>query len=100
MQNVEKYKYLDEDQHGRHNGRNAVDIALGRSFMFDTIHIQRANVGCTDNNAKACYDQIIQLILLLAYVKAGLPYSTGISSELDRDQLMDRQVGPVSVTWY
>ena len=29
---------------------------------------------CTDCDAKACYDQIIPLVLLLAYVKLGLPY--------------------------
>eukprot|EP00957_Ditylum_brightwellii_P012427 938955-Ditylum_brightwellii.AAC.1 len=27
-----------------------------------------------DCNAKACYDRIIPLVLLLAYFKAGLPY--------------------------
>eukprot|EP00957_Ditylum_brightwellii_P186387 14191510-Ditylum_brightwellii.AAC.1 len=31
-----------------------------------------------DNDAKACYDQIIPLILLLAYIKAGLPYATAV----------------------
>ena len=44
--------------------------------MLETFHLQRANTGFTDCDAKACYDRIIPLILLLAYYKKGLPYET------------------------
>eukprot|EP00957_Ditylum_brightwellii_P120784 9212743-Ditylum_brightwellii.AAC.1 len=30
MNNVEKINYLDDDQHGRRNGRSAIDIVLGK----------------------------------------------------------------------
>eukprot|EP00957_Ditylum_brightwellii_P125833 9592197-Ditylum_brightwellii.AAC.1 len=78
MKNGRKHGYFDEDQHSSRNGRNAVDIGSGKSFTMDMLHLKRLNMGCTDNNAKACYDWIIPLILLLAYVKAGLPYATGV----------------------
>eukprot|EP00957_Ditylum_brightwellii_P182734 13918555-Ditylum_brightwellii.AAC.1 len=45
---------------------------------MDTLHLQRTNAGCTDNDAKACYDCIIPIILLLAYIKAGLSYNAGV----------------------
>eukprot|EP00957_Ditylum_brightwellii_P127779 9745022-Ditylum_brightwellii.AAC.1 len=45
---------------------------------MDTLYLQRANARYTDNNAKAYYDCIIPLILLLAYVKAGLPYTAAV----------------------
>eukprot|EP00957_Ditylum_brightwellii_P149423 11379814-Ditylum_brightwellii.AAC.1 len=70
MQNVEKQKYLDDDQHGGKNGWNAIDIMLGNVFTFDTAHFQRVNLGCTDCNAKACYDRILPIVLLLVYFKA------------------------------
>eukprot|EP00957_Ditylum_brightwellii_P054422 4123099-Ditylum_brightwellii.AAC.1 len=75
MTNVEKRQYLDNDQHRRCNGRTAIYIVLGKTWTFDTAHVQHANLGCTDCNAKACYDQILPIVLLLMYFKAGLPYT-------------------------
>eukprot|EP00957_Ditylum_brightwellii_P054598 4136978-Ditylum_brightwellii.AAC.1 len=72
MYNTEKHKYLSEDQHGKRNGKKALDIVFGKTITFDTINLQRFNFGCTDCDAKACYDRIIPLVLLLAYFKAGL----------------------------
>eukprot|EP00957_Ditylum_brightwellii_P119345 9104727-Ditylum_brightwellii.AAC.1 len=74
MHNTKRYKILSEDQHGRHNGREALDIVLVKTIMFEKLYLQRANFGCTDCDAKACYDRIVPLIILLAYFKAGLPY--------------------------
>eukprot|EP00957_Ditylum_brightwellii_P071367 5425301-Ditylum_brightwellii.AAC.1 len=62
--------YLDDNQHGGRNGRSAIDIILGKVFTFDMAHFQRANFGCTDCNAKACYVRIVPIILLLAYFQA------------------------------
>eukprot|EP00957_Ditylum_brightwellii_P202916 15332378-Ditylum_brightwellii.AAC.1 len=75
MQNSKKHNYLSEDQHGGRNGREALDIVLGKTITFDTMHLQRANFGCTDCDTKACYDRIIPLVLMLAYFKVGLPYN-------------------------
>eukprot|EP00957_Ditylum_brightwellii_P061508 4668040-Ditylum_brightwellii.AAC.1 len=74
MNNVEKINYLNDDQQGRRNSSSAIDIVLGKVFTFDTTHFQRANFECTDCDAKACYDRIVPIILLLSYFKAGLPY--------------------------
>eukprot|EP00957_Ditylum_brightwellii_P169084 12869246-Ditylum_brightwellii.AAC.1 len=74
MHNTEKHQYLNEDQHSGRNGWEALDIVLGKTITFETLHFQRTNFGCTDCDAKACYDRIVPLVLLLAYFKAGLPY--------------------------
>eukprot|EP00957_Ditylum_brightwellii_P106153 8097987-Ditylum_brightwellii.AAC.1 len=74
MANSEKYQYMNDDQHKGRNGREALDVVLGKTFTFETLHLQCANFGCTDCNAKACYDRIIPLVLLLTYFKAGMPY--------------------------
>eukprot|EP00957_Ditylum_brightwellii_P033747 2557520-Ditylum_brightwellii.AAC.1 len=76
MQNAEKHKYLHNNQHSGWTGGAAIDIVLRKTFSFETFHFQWSNFGCTDCDAKACYDQIIPIVLLLAYYKAGLPYLT------------------------
>eukprot|EP00957_Ditylum_brightwellii_P182531 13904314-Ditylum_brightwellii.AAC.1 len=78
MQNAEKHGYLHDNQYGGRQGRVAADIVLGKSILLDTFHIQWINAGCTDCDAKACYDRIIPIVLLLAYCKAGMPYNTCI----------------------
>eukprot|EP00957_Ditylum_brightwellii_P135450 10327602-Ditylum_brightwellii.AAC.1 len=74
MHNTEKHKYLSEDQHGERNGREALDIVFEKTITLDTLHLQRSNLGCTNCDAKACYDCTIPLVLFLAYFKAGLSY--------------------------
>lgn len=74
MQNAEQHLTLDKDQHGGKNGGCAMDIVMGKTFMLETFYLQRLSAGCTDCNAKACYNRIVPLILLLAYYKKGLPY--------------------------
>eukprot|EP00957_Ditylum_brightwellii_P210996 15365645-Ditylum_brightwellii.AAC.1 len=56
--------------------REALDIVIGKTTTVETLHLQQANFGCMDCDAKACYDCIIPLVLLLAYYKAGLLYNT------------------------
>eukprot|EP00957_Ditylum_brightwellii_P116123 8858060-Ditylum_brightwellii.AAC.1 len=74
IHNAERHNFLREDQHGGCNGSEALDIAHGKTITFETLHFQRANFGCSDCDAKACYDRIVPLVLLLAYFKAGLPH--------------------------
>eukprot|EP00957_Ditylum_brightwellii_P163056 12416401-Ditylum_brightwellii.AAC.1 len=69
MNSTKKHNYLNEDQHGGRNSGAKIDIAIGKVYMFDKFHVQQSNFGCTDCNAKACYNRIIPL----AYVKVGLP---------------------------
>ena len=76
MQNAEQHQALDEDQHGGRNGRCAMDIVMGKTYMLETFHLQRSNAGFTNCDAKGCYNRIVPLILLLAYYKKGLPYKT------------------------
>eukprot|EP00957_Ditylum_brightwellii_P097363 7415968-Ditylum_brightwellii.AAC.1 len=45
---------------------------------MDTIHFQHANIGCTDCDAKACYNKIIPRIIILTCLKVGLAYPTGV----------------------
>ena len=73
MVNAEKHKYLSEDQHGGRNGREALDIVFGKTITFDTLHLQRSNFGCTDCDAKACYDCTLPGIVSIAETNTGAP---------------------------
>ena len=75
MNNAEKHRYLDDDQHGGQNCRSTIDIVLGKAFTFDIVHFQRANTRCTDYDAKACYVRILPIVLLLTYFKVGFLYA-------------------------
>eukprot|EP00957_Ditylum_brightwellii_P078649 5979375-Ditylum_brightwellii.AAC.1 len=77
MQNAERHKYLSNDQHGGRNGREAPDIVFEKTITFDTLHIQRANFGCTDCDTKACYDRIIPLIHAYNCIRQG--YNTKLA---------------------
>ena len=48
MQNAEHHQTLDEDQHGGKNDRCVIDIVLGKTFMLEMFHLQRANASFTD----------------------------------------------------
>eukprot|EP00957_Ditylum_brightwellii_P193792 14757684-Ditylum_brightwellii.AAC.1 len=61
MKNSGNRKYLSDNQHGGRNGHKTLDIVFGKTITFDTLHLQRASLGGTDCNAKACYDRIIPL---------------------------------------
>eukprot|EP00957_Ditylum_brightwellii_P168775 12846583-Ditylum_brightwellii.AAC.1 len=56
MVNTEAHNYLNEDQYGGHNGREALDIVLGNTITFETLYMQQVNFGCTYGDSKACYD--------------------------------------------
>eukprot|EP00957_Ditylum_brightwellii_P154194 11733911-Ditylum_brightwellii.AAC.1 len=78
MQNAKKHKYLHNDQHSGWTGCAAIDIVLRKNFFFETFHFQWSNFGCTGCDAKAYYDQIIPIVLILAYYKAGPSYLTDV----------------------
>eukprot|EP00957_Ditylum_brightwellii_P170502 12978091-Ditylum_brightwellii.AAC.1 len=76
MHSAEKNNYFHDDQYIGRNGCTASDIVPGKCFVLNTFHLQRANVACTDCNAKVCYDCILPIIILSAYFKARLTYNT------------------------
>ena len=55
---------------------STINIVLGKSFMLDTFYLQRSNRRFTECDTKVCYDRIIPLVLILAYLNEGLPYDT------------------------
>eukprot|EP00957_Ditylum_brightwellii_P194669 14828934-Ditylum_brightwellii.AAC.1 len=71
ISHAEDHNYLVEEQRGGHNSMTALDIPALNKFSLGTFHLQRANVGKTDCDAKACYDWIDPNLLVMIYSKLG-----------------------------
>jgi hypothetical protein len=54
-------------------GRSAIEIAAARILTFETIRLQRLSGAALYNDAKACYDRVIENISNLTLMKQGLP---------------------------
>jgi hypothetical protein len=66
-------KTIPIEQAGGCPGRNAIELAACRVFMFETIRLQRLSGAVLYNDAKTCYDRVIENISNLALMKQGLP---------------------------
>jgi hypothetical protein len=61
------------EQAGGRPGRSAIELAASRVLTFETIRLQRLSGAVVYNDAKACYDRVIENISNLALLKQGLP---------------------------
>jgi hypothetical protein len=61
------------EQAGGRPGRSATEIAASRVLTFETIRLQRLSGAAVYNDAKACYDRVIENVSNLALMKQGLP---------------------------
>eukprot|EP00957_Ditylum_brightwellii_P115893 8840082-Ditylum_brightwellii.AAC.1 len=71
MSYTEDNNYLVKEQRGGCNFMPAIDIPASNKFTLGTFHLQRANVGKTDCDAKACYNWIDPNLLAMTYSKLG-----------------------------
>jgi hypothetical protein len=68
-----KQKTIPKEQAGGRPGRSAIELAACRVFMFETMRLQRLSGAVLYNDAKACYDRVIENLSNLALMKQGLP---------------------------
>lgn len=68
-----RQKTIPTEQAGGRPGRSAIELAASRVFMFETMRLQRLSGAVQYNDAKACYDRVVENISNLALMKQGLP---------------------------
>jgi Reverse transcriptase (RNA-dependent DNA polymerase) len=61
------------EQAGGRPGRSAIELAASRMMTYETIRLQRLSGAVVYNDAKACYDRVIENLSNLALMKQGLP---------------------------
>jgi Reverse transcriptase (RNA-dependent DNA polymerase) len=68
-----KEKTTPIEQAGGRPGRSAIELAASRTLTYESIRLQRLQGAVLYNDAKACYDRIIENISNLTLRKEGLP---------------------------
>jgi hypothetical protein len=68
-----KANTVTNEQAGARPGRSAIELALNRVMTYDIIRNQRLTGAVMYNDAKACYDRVIQNFSNLALLREGLP---------------------------
>ena len=69
----EDNRMFGEAQQGSRRGRMANDAVLLKRLTYDLTRITKSNLGTFDNDAKSCYDRIINGLAMLAARKFGMP---------------------------
>jgi hypothetical protein len=61
------------EQAGGRPGRSSIELAINRVITYETIRLQRLSGAVMYNDAKACYDRIVEPISNMALLREGLP---------------------------
>jgi hypothetical protein len=76
VQRGESTGQFGEAQQGSRPRRKANDAVMLKRLSYDLSRILRTNMGTFDNDAKSCYDRIINGIAMLAARRLGMPTTT------------------------
>jgi hypothetical protein len=70
---VSKERTVPIEQAGGRPGCSAIKLAASRMITYESIRLQRLQGAVLYNDAKACYDRIIENLSNLSLLKEGLP---------------------------
>lgn len=68
---LEKHRTLHPDQHGSRPGHTATDLALTEELSSDIARTSRTKLVNFDNDASACYDRIIPILIVIVNLTYG-----------------------------
>jgi hypothetical protein len=69
----EETSQFGEAQQGSRPNHAANDAVLLKRLTYNLSRILRTNLGTFDNNAKSCYDRIVNSVAMLAATQLGMP---------------------------
>jgi hypothetical protein len=75
MPNAEKHGLLHPCQFGTRKGKMAIEVVLLKRVSYDLIRQSRMDACIFDNDATACYDQMIPSIVMIKCQRTGMPKS-------------------------
>jgi hypothetical protein len=73
VQQGERLDQFGESQQGSRKHRKANDAVLLKQLTYDLSRVLKTNLGTFDNDAKSCYDRIINGIAMVAARRLGMP---------------------------
>jgi hypothetical protein len=69
----EQAAQFGQAQQGSRQGRTANDVVLLKRLSYDLTRLLRTNLGTFDNDAKSCYDRVVNGIAMLVSRRLGMP---------------------------
>ncbi len=76
VQQGERFGQFGEVQQGSRQGRRTNDAVVLYRLTYNLTRQQRSNLGTFNNDAKCCYDRIINRLAMLAARQLGMPPSS------------------------
>jgi len=73
MKHNEKNKAWHENQYGSRKGIQGQSATLNKVLTLDIVRYYAEPAAIVDNDAKACYDRMIPVVLSYALIRLGLP---------------------------
>ena len=72
MEHAERHNLIAQEQFGSRKGKTAIDQALHKCLMYDTLRLTRKPGALCSNDARSCYDRILHSIAMLAFRRLGI----------------------------
>ena len=95
IRHAKKYRLIHPCQHGSVPGHTTMDPIMLTQATNDLCRILKHNIARFNNDASACYDQIIVALAMLAARRCGMP-ANAIRSHAETLQYMRYQDVPIS----
>jgi hypothetical protein len=78
MKDGEAYEQLECEQYGSREGKNVVEQALNKLLSFDLIRQAQMDADMCSNDAKSCYDRIVNSIASILMQHQNVPASWAV----------------------
>jgi hypothetical protein len=75
VHDAKKQDHLNKSQWGSRPGRSTEEAFIHKILSYEISRTTHTPLGTLDNDAKACYDQIVMLFALILCQKHGVPLS-------------------------
>ena len=70
---AESHQVINDNQYGGRKGVQAQSAALNKTLSLDVVRYQAEPATIVDNDAQACYDWILVILLYYTLLRLGIP---------------------------
>ena len=74
MRFAEKHDLIPSGQCGSRKRHQAIDLALSKRLVWDSLILQRRAAGWISNDAKSCFDRVVHWVAILAFLRFGITW--------------------------
>ena len=74
MAYAEEHRLIPPGQCGARKQHQAIDLALSKRLVWDSLILDRQAAGWVSNDAKSCFDRIVHWVAKLALMRFSIPW--------------------------